>query len=254
LTNAHFEMRPWMKRRIENGEPLKGDFDGQQGRWPANFLHDGSDEVTALFPDTTSGEILPHHKSNESDNRAMSGKNYARGPQYSPGSSGSAARFFNVCKIDEEDYEAARLFYCAKASKADKDEGLDGMPVKGKVFNGQSDTPAGMAKGSVEDKFSTLPSANTHSTVKPLSLMRHLCKLITPPGGIVLDCFLGSGSTGKAAILEGFNFVGIEKEAEYMEIAEKRIGDAARQKRGEFVTKAGRPSDFDGLPMFGSGE
>ena len=225
------------------------------GRWPANLVHDGSDEVTALFPETGGNNYRPNARVEGYSNDAAInyvGKRTFNLVQYSD--TGSAARFFNVCPFDEDDYEVARLFYCAKASKDDRDEGLDGMPVKGKVFNGQSDTPAGMAEGSVEDKFSTLPSANFHPTTKPLSLMRHLCKLITPPGGTVLDCFLGSGSTGKAAILEGFRFVGIELDAEYMEIAEKRIGDAARQKRGEFKILTDSASDFDGLPMFGGGE
>jgi site-specific DNA-methyltransferase (adenine-specific) len=104
-----------------------------EGRWPANLIHDGSDEPCALL--------------------------------------GSAARFF----------------YCAKASKADRGEG------------------------------------NVHPTVKPTELMRYLCRLVTPPGGVVLDPFMGSGSTGKAAVLEGFRFIGIEREAEYLEIARGRI-------------------------------
>lgn len=82
---------------------------------------------------------------------------------------------------------AARFFYCAKASRSDR--GAD----------------------------------NRHPCVKPTDLMRYLCRLITPPGGIVLDPFMGSGSTGKAAILEGFDFIGIEREAEYLEIAKARI-------------------------------
>jgi len=70
---------------------------------------------------------------------------------------------------------------------------------------------------------------NYHPTVKPTALMRYLCRLITPPGGVVLDPFMGSGSTGKAAALEGFGFIGIEKEAEYMAIAERRIEHARMQ-------------------------
>lgn len=103
------------------------------GRWPANLIHDGSEEVLALAG------------------------------------------------------EQARFFYCPKASKKDRDDG------------------------------------NTHPTVKPTDLMRYLCRLVTPPNGTVLDPFMGSGSTGKAAMLEGFNFIGIEREAEYIEIAKARI-------------------------------
>ena len=105
----------------------------KQGRWPANLIHDGSDEVVELTGD------------------------------------------------------AARFFYCAKASKKDREEG------------------------------------NTHPTVKPTDLMAYLCRLVTPKGGTVLDPFMGSGSTGKAALQEGFNFVGIEREEKYFEIAEKRL-------------------------------
>ena len=73
--------------------------------------------------------------------------------------------------------------------------------------------------------------ANHHNTVKPTALMRYLCRLVTPPGGIVLDPFAGSGSTGKGAVLEGFRFIGIEREAEYVEIARARIAAVATQPR-----------------------
>jgi site-specific DNA-methyltransferase (adenine-specific) len=75
------------------------------------------------------------------------------------------------------------------------------------------------------------PASNHHPTVKPTMLMRYLCRLVTPPGGVVLDPFMGSGSTGKACMLEGFSFVGIEKEAEYVEIARARIAFADVEKR-----------------------
>jgi DNA modification methylase len=74
---------------------------------------------------------------------------------------------------------------------------------------------------------SNKPSHNHHPTVKPTDLMRYLCRLVTPPNGIVLDPFMGSGSTGKAAVLEGFDFIGIEREAEYVSIAEARIKNVA---------------------------
>ena len=108
------------------------------GRWPANFIHDGSEEAADLLKDS------------------------------------------------------ARFFYCAKASKADRGE-------------------------------------NHHPTVKPTDLMRYLCRLVTPPNGIVLDPFNGSGSTGCAAVLEGFQYIGIEREAEYIAISEKRIQARSKQ-------------------------
>ncbi|WP_288074800.1 site-specific DNA-methyltransferase, partial [Pseudomonas sp.] len=123
--------------------------------------------------------------------------------------------------------EAARFFYCAKASKRDRDEGLEGFEAKAaKSYEGgrivSADHPeTAMGGASVR--------ANNHPTVKPTDLMRYLCRLVTPPGGLVLDPFMGSGSTGKAALQEGFRFVGIEREAQYLEIARARI-EAERTK------------------------
>jgi DNA modification methylase len=121
---------------------------------------------------------------------------------------------------------ASRFFYVAKASKRDRNEGLEDLPEKAKVFNGKNPESAGMADGSVEDKFTTQPAKNFHPTVKPTDLMRYLVKLITPPGGTVLDPFTGSGSTGKAAILEGFDFIGIELTEDYWPIIEGRLKHA----------------------------
>jgi DNA modification methylase len=148
------------------------ELDPNIGRWPANLIHDGSDEVVGLFPQTTGGSSGPRVATRERNKgwcNSSPGDGVAAIDNY--GDSGSAARFF----------------YCAKASKADRNEG------------------------------------NTHPTVKPTDLMRYLCRLVTPPGGIVLDPFMGSGSTGKAAMLDGFRFIGIEREAEYLEIAKQRM-------------------------------
>ena len=138
-----------------------------QGRWPANFIHDGSDEVNDLLG------------------------------------------------------EPARFFYCAKASKKDRNEGLDGFEAKEKRYmataNGTGETSIGM------DRFTTQPVANHHPTVKPTTLMQYLVRLVTPPNGVVLDPFMGSGSTGKACAYEGFDFIGIDQSAEYVEIAKARI-------------------------------
>ena len=125
-----------------------------------------------------------------------------------------------------DDGSAARYFYCPKTSKSERNQGLDDFPTKDKVFNGKSSTPSKDMKG-VEQKFTTEPSANVHPTVKPVELMKYLCRLVTPKGGVVLDPFMGSGSTGMAAKDEGFEFIGIEKEKEYFEIAEKRISSYA---------------------------
>jgi DNA modification methylase len=143
-------------------------------RWPANLIHDGSDEVVGLFPHCN-GKI--GMVGNTGGNNKIYGK-FGRQEDRQPGATDSGS--------------AARFFYCAKASKADRNEG------------------------------------NTHPTVKPTDLMRYLCRLVTPPGGIVLDPFMGSGSTGKAAMLDGFRFIGIEREAEYLEIAKQRMQQPAQ--------------------------
>ena len=143
------------------------------GRWPANLIHDGSADVVELFP-LQAGAAAPVHRRNGDKFRSSYGEfkgNIDENGSTFYGDTGSAARFF----------------YCAKASKADREDN------------------------------------NIHPTVKPTDLMRYLCRLVTPPGGVVLDPFMGSGSTGKAAVLEGFRFIGIEREAQYLEIARTRI-------------------------------
>ncbi len=290
------------------------------GRWPANFIHDGSEEVVKLFPMTKSGKIMPQHKrtTNGSPN-GIYGKFDKEHPfPETYGDSGSAARFF----------------YCAKASKADRDAGLDSIEIIsifaawekedlqvrllvdtatspprvtvestvqhknasawstllfGSQFMERFQTAtkyttsteisstiasrtlralahcitsgyipgvscvktdgtnhavsaatsntltitideatasvlgANPAQSRMQFRISANDGRNIHSTVKPTDLMRYLCRLVTPSGGVVLDPFMGSGSTGKAAALEGFSFIGIEREAEYVAIAQARI-------------------------------
>lgn len=186
----------------------------EAGRWPANLIHDGSDEVLACFPVTTSGTGAVKHASSV-DGHGNAGT--AFGAESRPDGTPM------VCYGDTGN--AARFFYCAKASKEDRNEGCSALPVKasGMVSNtsGQHITRRdGGAPG---------PTANHHPTVKPSELMAYLCRLVTPPGGVVLDPFMGSGSTGKAAVLEGFNFIGIDLSAEYLAIARARIEHAQRQ-------------------------
>lgn len=135
------------------------------GRWPANILHDGSEEAIGIFPEEASGS-------------------------------------------------AARFFYCAKASKADREAG------------------------------------NIHPTVKPSALMRYLCRLVTAPGGLILDPFAGSGSTGKAAIAEGFRFVGAELDPAYAEIARARCEAAAAKLPAEVHIESEEAAQLD---LFGEG-
>ena len=118
---------------------------------------------------------------------------------------------------------ASRFFYCPKAAKSDRNEGLDEFEKK---KSGIGSTYAGNQKTSNisgNPDRQTDPKANHHPTVKPVDLMRYLINLVTPPNGTILDPFMGSGSTGKAAVRCGVNFIGIEKEQEYMDIASARI-------------------------------
>ena len=150
---------------------------GKEGRWPANFSHDGSEEVVGLFPDNVGANpnnVETKYEKN-SDHLKKLG---ASTPFHHNDGKGSAARFF----------------YCAKTSKEDRGQG------------------------------------NNHPTVKPCDLMRYLCRLVTPPGGLVFDPFTGSGSTGKAAVLEGFSFIGCDMTPEYVDIARARIEHAINSK------------------------
>ena len=143
------------------------------GRFPANVMHDGSEEVVSEFPSTGQGGGKPYsYAGREYDNKDTSMFN---------GDKPQAPSNYNDAG------SAARFFYCAKVSKSERGDD------------------------------------NTHPTVKPQELMKYLCRLVTPKGGIVLDPFMGSGSTGMAAKDEGFGFIGIEREKEYFEIAEGRI-------------------------------
>ena len=128
----------------------------------------------------------------------------------------------------EEDW--ARYFYCPKTSKAEKNKGLENLPIKKtSSMSGRRDShdmEGYSIDNDVTGRFVT-EKQNVHPTVKPVKLMRYLCRLITPKGGTVLDPFMGSGSTGIAAKDEGFEFIGIEREKEYFEIAERRVSVAS---------------------------
>lgn len=183
-------------------------FDPTKGRWPANLIHDGSDEVIAAFPQAR-GQIAD---ASSSSSKRKTQNTYGA---MNRGNDGAVARDLGG--------SAARFFYCAKASKADRDEGMT-TPEKPVVTfataNGTSGKPSSISEGR-ETAY-----RNTHPTVKPTDLMRYLCRLVTPPGGVVLDPFMGSGSTGRGAVLEGFSFIGIEMMPEYFEIADARIAAA----------------------------
>ena len=174
------------------------------GRWPANLI---LDEEAGRLLDEQSGQgkdgvavqrNLPQSGSQSGHVRVKAPTQRASDVGY--GSSGGASRFF----------------YCAKAGKAERNAGLDGFDV------GRPDDRTVTGMGSFEEK-GVQPQRNYHPTVKPISLMAYLVRLVTPPAGTVLDPFLGSGTTGCAAALEGFDFIGIEREPDYIAIAEARI-------------------------------
>ena len=181
------------------------------GRWPANVIHDGSDEVVELFPANAGGG---HWVKTKVTGYGEFG--------------GGKSEYFGQGEKDGKG-SAARFFYCAKASKRDRNEGLDGFELK-QTIGGGGLTVVGGAYGSIK-----APGQNHHPTVKPTDLMRYLCRLVTPPGGIVLDPFMGSGSTGKAAMYEGFEFVGIELTDEYLPIAKARIEFAIEEMKGRLL-------------------
>ncbi|KVD71833.1 hypothetical protein WI89_01010 [Burkholderia ubonensis] len=191
------------------------------GRWPANVIHDGSDEVLAAFPDAP-GQQAPSSDAQRTRANCYGALSHG-GKQYTPRSDPSSS--------------AARFFYCAKASRADRNEGVGG-----------SDTPVVATNATMrkrEDADWPARNGNPHPTVKPTDLMAYLCRLVTPPGGIVLDPFMGSGSTGKAAMREGFQFISIDLMPEYVEIAKVRIAHEHERVQREAADAARQPALFE---------
>lgn len=182
------------------------------GRWPANLIHDGSDEVLTGFP-SDAGASAPVRGTEPTAN-GFSGPVAFKGligrvPGQFHGDTGSAARFF----------------YCPKASRTDRNEGCEHLDRKPLHWSSGDANP-----GSFQSEGTDKTSQNNHPTVKPTALMGYLQRLVTPPGGTTLDLYMGSGSSGKAAIREGFVFIGIERDQDengqplgYMAIAEARI-------------------------------
>lgn len=171
------------------------------GRWPANLI---LDEVAAEMLDEQSGALSSGSRAaGVRKGMGFNGADGDGGPELM-GSSGGASRFF----------------YVAKASKAERNAGCEGLDDK--ILARSNSSKAGNEHdGSGFNKVHTLK--NNHPTVKPVKLMRYLCRLITPPGGLVLDPFNGSGSTGVGARGEGFSYIGIEREADYVAISEARM-------------------------------
>ena len=208
--------RPWMHdsavtdaKKIESAAKVA--HAQALGRWPANLAHDGSDEVLAGFPVTGASKATRGRRTGKS--------------------AGVLGEFAGQDDVtmghDDQGGSAARFFYCSKASKSDRNAGLEDLIAQSDSAHRRTnleetgDNP--YLRGITERK-------NTHPTVKPTALMQWLVRMVTPPGGLVLDPFTGSGSTGKAAVREGFSFVGCEMTPEYAEIARLRIDHAVRNR------------------------
>jgi site-specific DNA-methyltransferase (adenine-specific) len=173
-----------------------------KGRYPANVMHDGSDVVQEIFPQTSKSVSTKRTRKTV----GMFGMPNDATPEY------------------DDEGTAARYFYCPKTSKSERNDGLDNFKTKKMGMSGGAQSKGeGYDKGQGIGLNRVIERKNTHPTVKPIKLMKYLCRLVTPKGGTVLDPFMGSGSTGMAAKDEGFDFIGIEKEKEYFEISESRI-------------------------------
>lgn len=193
------ERKPSESEWVKNGGTIHSstgkDYMQPSGRWPANLIHDGSEEVLAGFPESKGQQGRARTDGEAQGNNIYGSLNHVTKQPEPRGDTGSAARFF----------------YCAKANRKDRNEGLIDPGPQFKH---------GTTLRKVEN---TATKGNHHPCIKPTNLMAYLVRLVTPPGGVVLDPFMGSGSTGKACMREGFRFIGCELSPEYMEIARARI-------------------------------
>jgi site-specific DNA-methyltransferase (adenine-specific) len=131
--------------------------------------------------------------------------------------------------VEDSGVGYSRFFLIPKAARSDREPVLGGLEkAVVNITEGHGRGPVNTSKGDGTGIRENRPRANQHPTVKPVDLMRHLVRLVTPTGGVVLDPFLGSGTTGLAAEMEGFAWVGIEREAEYVTIAEARLNGTQR--------------------------
>ena len=195
-----------------------------EGRFPANFIHDGSEEVLKHFPNTkgligATNDGIVVHKPKDALGISKVGNS-------------------NIIGGIPDEGSAARFFYCAKVGKKERNIGCDGtLPIIGDLnVNNKENRIKEFGKlgeeallgnyfyeEAAKDAKANGQLLNTHPTVKPVKLMSYLVNLITPEGGTVLDPFCGSGSTGMACKQEGFNFIGIELDEDYVNIAKARI-------------------------------
>jgi DNA modification methylase len=198
-----------------------------EGRYPATLLHDGSDAVLGEFPTSKSSDAGgPIYCRNESPTlRGGSGKNVPGKYQcerHGFTDEGSAARYFTAAPYELGELESLVPFlYCAKASTAERNAGLTNEAVPTAAMTGN--LVDGQRKGGDGSAIRTPIRRNLHPTVKPIRLMEWLCNLLCPPGGIILDPFMGSGTTGIAAGRNGFDFIGCDLDPSYVQLATERI-------------------------------
>jgi len=178
------------------------------GRWPANLIHDGSEEVIEQFPQNKPGKMR---------------RNKTKGARPF-NNEGKPTEYETAEVIDDPGGSAARFFYCAKASRSEREKGLDGIEaIGGHEAVGRKEGSKGMDSPREGAGRTSKEVRNKHPTVKPIKLMEYLVKLVTPPGGVVFDPFTGSGTTGIACALQGFDFIGAEMDPDYCKIARARI-------------------------------
>ncbi len=198
---------------------------GLTGRFPANIIHDGSEEATAGMPYTNSSKQIIG---------GANRKAYEQKEIVNPCGWKESNRIRKTEGYNDDGGSASRYFYCAKASKKDRDEGLDEFKnVSGASITNRKEGSAGLVmQDGKQNPFAGKASPNnknTHPTVKPTELMQYLVRLVTPKGGIILDPFMGSGSTAKAVMFENkernadYKFIGVELTEEYLPIAKARI-------------------------------
>lgn len=195
----------WKGKNVDELQPAPS------GRFPANLIHDGSEEVVGLFPQT--GKSVASNRGSD-----RNGNVYGK---------------YNLCDTvrghNDNGGSASRFFYCAKASKRERNIGCEGLELTRHADRNIDD---GVGGDNPRNRTNT-PKQNFHPTVKPIALMEYLVKLVSREGQVVLDPFMGSGTTGMACKKLGRDFVGIEMEEEYIEIAKARIEGTDRDKPKE---------------------
>jgi len=235
----------WKQTSELNDNPIELN---TQGRFPANLILDGSEEVIKLFPNTKSGLMK---KGQARQNNELTKNTYGK---------------WNPDQVENDTYgdsgSASRFFYCAKPSKSERNFGCENLEEKevghnrfdtcktcGGIIFQNPDRPSA-CKCKIPIREHNKVKGNNHPTIKSIKLMKYLCKLITPKNGTILDPFMGSGSTGIAAKLERYNFIGIEKEEDYCNIAEHRIKAWRTHTTNNTTTKQPTPTDNTQKPLF----